>query len=298
MGWPLIADLRTVRLGVYGARDVGELNLRRIYTIFAEAGNYGAFLVCNLPLVLGCSLSKDQNAGLRLPVGWWPNVVLLIALANIFLTGARLAWLMVPLAVLVTFLLAEGTLSVVRVAAWVGIVFLAAALTSHWSDSSIDFGSLGSYVKSAWTDLSGWERRYFLEMTPRILEESPLLGIGFGGEAAFAHYRWVGVAYRQIVVVLGMWPYLLAGSGFLGTLVFAGFVSWHLRRGLGARGGQDCISIVRGWLRASLVLLAAVGVFQNPLVNAYFWTVLGILAGTTRPKSEPWRMAILAGRRQ
>lgn len=265
---------------------IGLQRRLRITTTFPDPNAAGALFLLAIPTA-AAAVMRPGRARL-----FWAGCLVLL-LAGVWLSGSRTVLVTVP--AVLTAILVMPTLDLTARRRWWLLAGLVAAVALIWST----YPRWAAHGRAS-TALE--IRVELLKTTGRMLQDSPLFGVGLGkyyersGEYATEglrkHYR-VQNAHNQIAQVFGE-------LGITGGLLFVALLMTALAPAAAAiRTGQagplvwQLLIAVTGFLIASLTM--------HPLlvseVNAAFWIATGLLRGVARPAREPDRRRVAAAAR-
>ena len=204
-------------------------------------------------------------------------------LVGIFMTYSRAAWLGTLLALTVMGLLDRPArrllIPLVLIATATAVIFWDKVITSYavterlMAEASVDFRITATQIAT------------------RIIQESPLLGIGFNSFGAVAQYRWGWTPFiipGTFAATHNTFLFVLTSAGLLGFLPYLAFclllayAFWrNYRRAQAQRGPHDPglpalgLAVYVAYLAPSLTVDMAFGFF----VNTLFFIIMGAMLG-------------------
>jgi len=252
--------------------DQAEQSVRtRVYSIFGSPNIMGDFMVMFAPMAAGLAYRvKDRRSKL---LCWFATFCMCFAC---LFTMSRGAWMAMAVTILLFALLVDRRLLVLMLAAGAVSLFL------PFVASRIGYLFTPQFLAS--TTNGGRASRWDLAM--HYLEESPVLGLGFGmfgGAVAMQRrvYPWVSYFY-----VDNYYLKILVEMGYLGLAFFILLLLCLLFTGLRAsyrasRARKDslyplCAGMFSG-LCGVLVHCFFENIFEEPYMMANFWTIAAMI---------------------
>jgi len=276
------AYLRLPLVGAYASSLFDTPRSLRPNATFAEAMNFGHFLVAGLPLLLAIHLHRERlTASDRITFGA-PAVPMMTAMAaSLLLTIGRGAWIGFAAALLMLLAASDGRAR--RRAAGLIVALAAVVLVVAW----MSFGSIGdaAIVIGQRFDFAGKaltteQRLWYVPFLAALVREHPLLGIGFGNYPLYQVFAFdlYGVAgaygvFWQALVETG-----IAGLAAVVALMITSIVVVH--RAV-HRASPEWRPYLVGWA-ASLVGVFVPYFFFGDRLNMYVWVAMALAVATVR----------------
>lgn len=296
MGYPVIAfgnlhtDYGTLPLGRY----FGGAVVPRLLGTFGEPKGFGAFINFAWPLVLAARLSgvEQPRRGISARVCGVLPWLMVLELVGTFSRGALLIFV-VQLGILTLGGLFRTAIRY-AVGAAIGLFLVAAVVGLPVLEIVLEFA--GTYVREGDTPSNQMEA--IRALTPLVLQR-PILGHGPGGilfatsQKVLARLRHLQLTYTEegyLDATFLPW-YVLGSTGFVGTLLFAGYL-WAKAREIFRRLAENEAYHRPDKPVMVLMVSSVVGSFLNFTFQAnwndlYPWSSLALLsAAVTRLRAD------------
>jgi len=286
-------------VSMYGIYEASSTSIVRILTgrvyfsLFEDVNYYASYLLMALAVSGGLALAARRLAA-RLAFVGSTAILTVTVVATVSRSAlAVLAVLIVAFAAFM-FLSQRGAKRFVGFAVLIGFVgALGVVLTTDVGSRLVDLFTLSRRVESVvgGKDASIGQRLTILGVTRRMIEENPVLGVGFGAfEKTFDTYqegdlstglgRSAHNTALRIIAETGV-------IGFVPSLTFIGVLVFYLARALlRARVGSE--QVLTFALLASLCSFILMSLTLDQLFEPHFWVGCGIAVAFAQRAGE-WR---------
>jgi len=295
-------------VSMYGIYEASTTSLVRILTgrvyfsLFEDVNYYASYLLMALALSGGLALASKTLAA-RLTFAGSTAILTVTVVATVSRSAlAVLAVLVVAFAAFM-FLSQQGAKRFVGFAILLGFVgALGVVLTTDMGSKLVDLFTLSRRVESVvgGKDASIGQRLTILGVTQRMIQENPVIGVGFGAfEKTFDTYqegdlstglgRSAHNTALRIIAETGV-------VGFVPSLIFIGALLFYLTRALlRVQVGSDQVLMFA--LLSSLCSFLLMSLTLDQLFEPHFWVGCGIAVAFAQRNVEQGSSQVNASRR-
>jgi O-antigen ligase len=291
-----------IRQAFYGFRfeSIGKT----MFPFFRNHVNYGAMLVCLLPVAwAGWQLTPKTN---RLRP--WIMAGLLLGIIALFLSYSRGAWIALPAGLFTVWLITKKWLAPFMIIILLGIgISLAWLVTDHHfmrfipdHDHTVFHTDFGEHLQATLNgkDVSAAERFYRWVAGVRMMADKPITG--FGPNSFYLHYRPYTVPRFQTWVsdnpehstVHNYFLLIALEQGAIGLILFCCLffgMLWHVQKlyhRFQSRYYQT-ITLVTGCILAMMAVINCMSdMIETDKIGSLFWLSLGMIILLTEKSSE------------
>ena len=291
-----------IRQAFYGFRfeSIGKT----MFPFFRNHVNYGALLVCLLPIAwAGWKLTPHHQRMRR-----WIMVGMLLGIIALFFSYSRGAWIALPVGLFTVWVITKKWLAPLLVVVMLAIgISMAWMITDHHfmrfipdHDHTVFHTDFGEHLQATLNgkDVSAAERFYRWVAGVRMMADKPITG--FGPNSFYLHYRPYAVPRFQTWVsdnpehstVHNYFLLVALEQGLIGFLLFCSLffgMLWYVQK-LYHRfqsSYYQTISLVTGCILAMIAVINCMSdMIETDKIGSLFWLCLGMIILLTEKSKE------------